>query len=243
MAHGIPRYEAPRSTYRMAIGQFDVGKLKELLPAKEFLDKAGDGDPLRIGLDYMREYLAEGLVNEESSVLDMGCSIGRMAIPLTQVLTKGSYDGFDIAEDQIAEDTKNIESRFPNFRFSYLPVENIAYGRRGEDANFFVFPYDKDFFDLVLAMSLFTHMSEADGLKNYFAEAFRVMKPGGHGYFTFLFDDPDKSTDFTRYYSQAFIVKELQAAGFEIQAIKRGFMTHPHAHSGFPQDAIIVKKP
>ena len=34
----------------------------------------------------------------EHRVLDIGCGVGRVALPLTRYLTSGTYDGFDIVK-------------------------------------------------------------------------------------------------------------------------------------------------
>ena len=46
----------------------------------------GDGDYRAIGLEYLGHYVTIGGLKPTDRVLDIGCGIGRMAVPLTQYL-------------------------------------------------------------------------------------------------------------------------------------------------------------
>ena len=65
-------------------------------------------------------------------VLDIGSGIGRMAIPLTEHLTSGSYEGFDIVPTGINWCKENIEKRFPNFKFTLTSISNDLYTESGK---------------------------------------------------------------------------------------------------------------
>ena len=51
------------------------------------------------------------------TVLEIGCGIGRDAIPLTEILSEGRYVGIDIIKRSIDWCTDNIAKRHPNFGF------------------------------------------------------------------------------------------------------------------------------
>jgi SAM-dependent methyltransferase len=126
----------------------------------------------------LRGYLVEecGLTPDES-VLDVGCGIGRNAVPLIGHVRH--YEGFDIMPEAVRWCQKNITPRHPNFRFTLADVRNDRYHPEGRQAaSQYRFPYDDDTFDLVFLISVFTHMLPRD-MENYLSEIARVLKPGG----------------------------------------------------------------
>ena len=85
----------------------------------------------------------EGLKPDER-VLDAGCGIGRIAVPLTEYLDEsGGYEGFDIAPEGIAWCRENITPRYPNFRFQVADIYNKSYNPEGsQKADEYEFPYE-----------------------------------------------------------------------------------------------------
>jgi ubiquinone/menaquinone biosynthesis C-methylase UbiE len=127
----------------------------------------------------------------DERVLDVGCGIGRVALPLADYMTSsGSYEGLDIVAEAVAWCTENITSAHPAFRFRHAPVYNDRYNPGGtvhDDA--FVFPYDDASFDVVVLTSVFTHMLPP-GVERYISEIARVIEPGGRALITmFLLND------------------------------------------------------
>ncbi len=123
----------------------------------------------------------------EEKVLDIGCGVGRMALPLTAFLSeKGTYDGFDVYKPAIEWCNKQIAVRFSNFRFQHLDVKNYQYNPCGlVEAASCIFPYADNFFDFAFATSVFTHMLPED-CRRYFFEINRVLRPGGRALLTFF---------------------------------------------------------
>ncbi len=95
---------------------------------------------------------------------------------------------------------------------------------------------DEDSFDVVIANHVFEHV---DDDKAAMREMFRVLKPGGHGFFSVPINlsreetyenaaitDPDErfahfgGTDHKRYYGRDFAAK-LEAAGFKVETYRR----------------------
>jgi len=113
-------------------------------------------------------------------VLDIGCGVGRLALPLSQYLnSEGAYEGFDILDYMINWCRKNISSRHANFHFETAAVASTTGSSSpGQSAEGYRFPYEDDSFDLAYAGSLFTHLT-AGGTENYLAEAVRTLRPGG----------------------------------------------------------------
>ena len=63
--------------------------------------------------------------------LDVGCGIGRMAIPLVDYLQTGKYHGFDIREEKIAYCRRTVGRKRPDFAFRHADVFNKYYNPRG----------------------------------------------------------------------------------------------------------------
>jgi ubiquinone/menaquinone biosynthesis C-methylase UbiE len=126
-------------------------------------------------------FLAEfcGLA-KDTHVLDIGCGVGRLAVPLTAILgPTGAYDGFDVAQYMIDWCERNITTTHPHFHFTHADVKtSTASHDKGVAAADYVFPYEDNTFDLAYAGSLFTHLTPA-AATNYLNQIARVLKPGG----------------------------------------------------------------
>lgn len=127
-------------------------------------------------------------------VLDIGSGIGRHTLPLTKMIdSHGRYDGIEIVIAGVKWCRKHISNRFPNFRFQHVDIYNGAYNPRGKILpEEFVFPFEDNSFDVVMALSVFTHMTP-DSVKNYLKESYRVLKPGGKAYFTYFLINDDSN--------------------------------------------------
>ncbi len=149
----------------------------EMVPPAE-MNFVGAGDFKEIGENFLRHFVHAGGLQKKAKVLDVGCGIGRMAIPLTQYLDRtASYEGFDIVAAGIEWCEKQITSRYPNFRFHLVSVKNNMYRKNGINAYEYRFPYEDETFDFVFLTSVFTHMRPAD-MENYLSEVSRVLKTG-----------------------------------------------------------------
>ncbi len=161
------------------------GKRNKYVPPKGDIF-IGSGDFEKQGnrqLDLLKKYI---FLKNEDSILDIGCGIGRTAIPLTKYLNKnGRYEGFDVVEKGIKWCNSRIKKDFPNFNFTYVPLENDLYNNSKNQASKFVFPYENDTFHKVFLFSVFTHM-QIDEIENYLKEIERVLKPDGYCLATFF---------------------------------------------------------
>lgn len=139
----------------------------------------GGGDFARTGESYLNFFIDVCGLSPDDSVLDVGCGVGRMAIPLTRFLsTKGQYRGFDVVKPGIDWCRERITSRYPNFQFEAIDIYNKTYNPTGKlTASIFDFPYQDQQFDLIFLTSVFTHMLPRD-LEHYLNEIVRVLKPG-----------------------------------------------------------------
>jgi len=152
----------------------------------------GLGDFVAIGREFRRHFVELGGLLPRHRVLDVGCGVGRMAIPLTEYLSpEGGYWGFDIVRKGIEWCGSRITPRFPNFRFQHSDVYNRHYNPGGRArASEYRFPFDDGFFDFAFLTSVFTHMLPAD-LENYLGEVARVLRPGGRCLITMFLLQPE----------------------------------------------------
>ena len=166
------------------------GRGEPLVPPRR-LNFVGPGDFVAVGDEFMRHFAELGGLGSSERVLDIGCGIGRIARPLAGHLDAGgSYDGFDVSRDGI-EWCRRHYAGYPNFRFRHADLANALYNPGGRvRASEYRFPYDDASFDFALAISVFTHLVEADAA-NYVAEAARVLVPGGRLLTTWLLLDDE----------------------------------------------------
>lgn len=157
----------------------------ELIPPRR-LSFVGAGDFEETGREFLGYFVELGGLRPADRVLDIGCGIGRMAVPLTGYLEGGSYAGFDVGREMIRWCRRNITPRHPSFEFSWAPVHNAKYNPFGHlDAAEFQFPYGDGSFDFAFATSLFTHLRR-DEVRHYLGETARVLRPGGRCLLTFF---------------------------------------------------------
>lgn len=181
------RFLARRICY-LPIDCFEAltGKRDRLTPPKGLIF-IGSGDFRKQGERLLRLLQQYGNITPQSHILDVGCGIGRLAVPLTHFLDdNGRYDGFDIVKKGIDWCNKHIASNYSNFHFLHVDLKNDLYNLDTEQkASQFIFPYPDNTFDCVVLTSVFTHMLPAD-VKNYLAQIERVLTPGGKCVATFF---------------------------------------------------------
>ena len=131
-----------------------------------------------------------GRITRNSSVLEIGCGLGRIAFPLRYLLSsEGTYDGFEICENKVRFLDQTFHQAHPNFRFIWANIHNTYYNPNGKIlAADYRFPYPYNSFDIVFAASVFTHMLP-EAAAHYFIEAAHALKPGGRCVFSFFLLD------------------------------------------------------
>jgi SAM-dependent methyltransferase len=147
-----------------------------------------------VGLKLFEQMIDLGQLRSDDSVLEVGCGIGRAAIPLTMYLkNQGKYEGFDIIPQAISWCQKNITPKYPRFHFQLADIFNRAYNPKGKyQASEYRFPFPNESFDFIFLTSVFTHLLPKD-LENYFSEITRVSKRGGRSFITYFLLDEESS--------------------------------------------------
>lgn len=122
------------------------------------------------------------------AIFAFGCGCGRIARQLIeQRVQPQRYVGIDLHKGMIQWCSRNLAPIAPHFRFHHHDVFNAGFNPRAA-AHFAEFPVGDSEFDLVLAHSVFTHITESAVLR-YLSECRRVLRPDGRLRATwFLFD-------------------------------------------------------
>jgi SAM-dependent methyltransferase len=196
----IERLPKPLQPAALAVGRLAKDTTERALGSRDRLtpparlQNVGEGDFGAVGEESLHYLKALAGLTTTDRVLDLGCGIGRTARVLARELrAPGSYDGLDVVSDSIAWCAKRYRGRTrAPFTFTCADVQNTFYNPGGaQPASSWRFPYPDGTFDLVFAISLFTHLLEHSA-DHYIAEARRTLAPGGRMLLTwFLLADLD----------------------------------------------------
>lgn len=241
---------------------------RPLMPPKGLIF-VGSGDFIGQGERFLKHFVELGGLQPHHQVLDVGCGIGRMAIPLTRYLNpeKGRYEGFDIMPVGINWCQQNISAKHEHFRFRLVALYNDLYKTdAAEDGRNFRFPYNDNHFNFSFLTSVFTHMLPEE-TENYLNEIARVLQPGGRCFATFFVLDEaaeaqiklgkasfDFSYDMGEYrlldlqakagnvaYKADWLAEKIQAAGLQTRAFYPGVWRGTADAKDF-QDIYILEK-
>jgi len=190
MSEAVLRHEiGPAAT----VQEDRVGWLMEAVLRNRFLPQpdagsvfVGDGDFRAVGAEFLGHFIRLGGLRPEHRVLDIGCGIGRMAVPLTQYLDveKGRYSGLDPVEGGIAWCRRFITPVYPNFTFRRLDIAHKLYNPQGKiSGEALKLPYADRQFDFAIMTSVVTHLPP-DEVLVHLSEVARLLNPGGRLFMT-----------------------------------------------------------
>src|ERR1044072_858241 len=111
-----------------------MGAIENPLPPQEMLAMFGGDKAFRQqGQKWVRYFDASCGLEPHHHVLDIGCGVGRVAIPLAAYLSSESrYEGLDIVPARVDWCRQNITPRWPNFHFSVADISNKASNPQGK---------------------------------------------------------------------------------------------------------------
>ena len=201
-----------------------LGRREKLIPPRR-MTAIGVWDFRKTGEEFFRYFTEIAKLQSDAKILDVGCGLGRMAVPLTSYLNgNGSYEGFDIESRGIKWCRKNVTPLYPNFKFQHSDIFNLGYNPNGSVlAREYRFPYKEEAFDFVFLTSVFTHMLPAD-MENYLKEIARVLVKGGKCFITYFLLNPESL--------------RLIAEGKSTQNFKYSREGYSTTHDSIPETAI-----
>jgi len=167
-----------------------LGKRNKLTPPSVLIRSIGIHKPKRF------EKLSDKTLNDikklvklcpNESILDIGCGVGRLAIPLLTYLDiNGRYEGVDVDRKKINWCKNHITSRNTNFRFHNIDVYDQFCNPKGrQKTSEYTFAYKSNTFSFICLLSVFTHMLP-DGVSRYIEEIYRMLRVGGRVLMTFF---------------------------------------------------------
>lgn len=155
----------------------------------------GDGDFRAIGAEFLGHFVRRAGLSPTERVLDLGCGVGRMAVPLMQYLGESArYDGADVDAAAIDWCLRTISPVYPQFNFRHLDIAHPLYNPGGtQAAEALSLPYPAASFDVVLLVSVLTHL-DLPAMRRCAAEIARVLAPDGRCFATaFLLNGPARA--------------------------------------------------
>lgn len=224
-----------------------VSPIKEPLIPPRTLNTVGSEDFRAVGKEFLEHFQTRAELRPSDRVLDIGCGVGRIAVPIAGYLDTGTYIGFDIYKPGIDWCAGNVTPVYEHFSFVHANVHNDYYNPEGTIAPVdFVFPCEDESIDFAFATSVFTHMM-AEEVEQYLREIARVLASDGKALVTFFALPEDercvtqhvdfqyRTKDVPCWYShkecptaelgftEAWIEEALKANGLKIQEVYHGW--------------------
>ena len=141
-------------------------------------------------------------INNDITILDIGCGYGRIAIGLKRINKNIKYIGMDVHQKAINWCLKYLSNE--TYSFSRIDFENERYNKNGMkiDRNFQFKILDKTI-DYIYLYSVFSHMTE-EHMIIYLNDFKRILKENGKIHFTTFIEEnvPNFEINPTNYLNQ-----------------------------------------
>lgn len=148
----------------------------------------------------LSDYLStlEGHI-KKGGVMELGCGIGRLTIPLALKFPDVAFTGVDISQKMLL---------FARKEAMIAGAKNITWLKNdGRSIK------TKQRYDLIFSVTTFQHINEL-GVKQYFEAISKCIKKGGT--FRFQFVEGTEQVEFSQQYTKLKIKKWLRKNGFEV---------------------------
>jgi SAM-dependent methyltransferase len=123
------------------------------------------------------------------SVLDFGCGCGRLARQMIQQQPRPrTYVGIDLHKGMVRWNQQNLQPAAPGFEFHHHNVYEAGFNPDPNAPRMAEFPVDTSSVSLLIAWSVFTHLTQAQ-CEHYLREVARVLRPDGVMISTWFFFD------------------------------------------------------
>ncbi len=125
-------------------------------------------------------------------IFDFGSGCGRLARMLIQQKPRPQrYVGIDLHAGMVRWCQENLQPAAPGFTFHHHDVYNVGFNPKRGSPSVAPFPVGDSQFTLVLAHSVFTHLTQEQAV-HYLRECARILEPNGVLYASwFYFDKAD----------------------------------------------------
>ncbi len=142
------------------------------------------------GKELIYKMMAFGVNWKNARVLDLGCGNGRLAASLTE-LPITSYVGIDPIVECI-DFCKESFSQYSKFTFEHIDLQNSMYNPKGQiKSDVYSFPFADKSFDIIIALSVFTHLQSLSEAKNFIKEMYRLLNLDGFSLTTWFRSPPN----------------------------------------------------
>jgi SAM-dependent methyltransferase len=198
----------------------------KLIPPRRLRNFVGAGDFEAVGRAFVGHCVDLASLEPTNRVLDVGCGIGRLAVPLSGYLaSSATYLGVDTWPEGVAWCRRHIGTAYPSFTFELLDVFDEKYNphaRATDEAIGIQAPAGS--FDFATLISIL-HLHPAR-VRRYLGEIGRLLRPGGHylGTWYLLSDEDERAPDAVprAAVSERAARAMLAEAGLEVTAVHYG---------------------
>jgi SAM-dependent methyltransferase len=174
---------------------------------------------------------------EGNQILDIGSGTGLLSMAAMPYVYDGKYIGLDVGARDV--DFSRRHYTIPGVEFHHLNMQNALYAP-DQPVQHVVWPVPAATFDLVVALSVWTHMRPLDAA-HYFKEIDRVLRPDCKAIITFFLLDAD--------YQESLSKRRSQVGRFHRTSQSKWIFDQPHPESPYwfypkwvkvPEDAMGI---